>query len=150
MRRDYSRRSTKQRQIILDVLKKMKNHPTADEIYEAVRHHLPRISLGTVYRNLQILSRSGMIRTLTDGERMRFDSSLHEHYHIRCLACGRVDDMPESALRELGEKIVGESNYKILGFKMEFVGICPACLIQGKEVSIEDETRGEFNLLKDK
>jgi len=143
------KRMTRQRLIILEELRKMKNHPTADDIYSAVRGHLPRISLGTVYRNLQTLAADGEIRMLKHGGRMRFDSSLHRHYHVRCLACGRIDDVPGSAVKGLNEGILEKSDYRIIGFKVEFTGICPDCRNKGKEVAIEKETLEDFNILED-
>jgi len=140
---------TRQRLIILQKLLKIKTHPTADELYDSVRQHLPRISLGTVYRNLQTLAADGKIRMLKDGERMRFDSSLHDHYHVRCLVCGRVYDVPESAVKGLSENMIEKTDYRIVGYKVEFVGICPNCDNTGKEAAIEQETLNDFKLLED-
>lgn len=142
------RRMTKQRRIILEELCNMKTHPTADELYVAVRRRLPKISLGTVYRNLQTLAADGKIRMLREGERMRFDSSLEVHYHVRCLCCGRVGDVPESAVKGLSEKMSEKTDYRILGFKAEFAGICPDCDNPGKEVAIKDETLSDFKILE--
>jgi Fur family ferric uptake transcriptional regulator len=86
---------TRQRQIILEELRKADTHPSADEVYETVRKRLPRISLGTVYRNLEILSELGEIQKLElGGDLKRFDRKPNKHYHIRCMNCGRVDDAP--------------------------------------------------------
>lgn len=143
------RRMTNQRLIILEELWNMKTHPTADELYVAVRQRMPRISLGTVYRNLQTLAADGKIRMLKDSGRMRFDSSLHDHYHVRCLSCGRVDDMPESAVKGLRENMSQKTDYRIVGFRVEFVGICPDCDNLGMEVAIEEETLNDFKILED-
>ena len=87
-------RDTSQRRIIMEELVKLKTHPTANEIYERVRRRIPRISLGTVYRNLEMLSESGLIRKLeTAGTRKRFDGTVSNHYHVRCIKCGRMDDL---------------------------------------------------------
>jgi len=78
-------RITRQRRVILEELQRTKSHPTADELYRKVRRRLPRISLGTVYRNLELLSRSGLIRKLEiGGGKMRFDGIVEPHYHIHC------------------------------------------------------------------
>jgi len=147
MSTNIQRRLTKQRRIILDELQKMKTHPTADELYEALRQRLPRISLGTVYRNLQTLAADGKIRMLRDCSRMRFDSSLHEHYHVRCLCCGRVDDIPASTVKGLSDNMSKKTSYRIVGFKVEFVGICPECDTMGKGASLRKETFNDFILL---
>ena len=80
---------------------------------------------------------------------MRFDSSLQDHYHVRCLSCGRVDDVPENAVKGLSENMIEKTDYRIVGFKVEFVGICPDCDNLGKEVAIEQETPSDVKLLED-
>jgi len=85
---------TPSRRAILDGISGAACHPTADEVYEMVRRALPRVSLGTVYRNLELLTRHGLIRTLADGRGQRhYDAVLEDHCHVRCEACGRVDDV---------------------------------------------------------
>jgi len=82
-------RMTHQRKVILEEMKKLEGHPTADEVYVRVRERLPRISLGTVYRNLDVLAASGLIRKIEpDFPQMRFDRNTHEHYHVTCMQCG--------------------------------------------------------------
>ncbi|MBW2172694.1 MAG: transcriptional repressor, partial [Deltaproteobacteria bacterium] len=86
---------TPQRKVILEELRMADSHLTADDVYKMVRARLPRISLGTVYRNLEILSRLGMIHKLElGGMQKRFDGKTQDHYHLRCLRCGRIDDVP--------------------------------------------------------
>ncbi len=86
---------TTQRSILLDELRRVDSHPSADELYAMVRRRLPRISLGTVYRNLEILSGLGAIRRIDSGGGLkRFDGNPEEHYHIRCVACDRLVDAP--------------------------------------------------------
>ena len=88
-------RMTRQRKVILEELRKVDTHPSADEVYEMVRKRIPRISLGTVYRNLEILSERGDIQKLELGCTLkRFDGVPENHYHIRCVDCGRVVDAP--------------------------------------------------------
>jgi Fur family ferric uptake transcriptional regulator len=120
-------RMTEQRKVILEELGKVKTHPTADEVYEMVRRRLPHISLGTVYRSLDVMSESGVIRKLDLGPQMRFDADLSEHYHVRCVHCGRVSDLfiePVAGLDELAKKA---TDYDIIGFHLEFIGVCPKC-----------------------
>ena len=121
-------RNTRQRRVILEELKRLKTHPTADEIYELVRERIPRISLGTVYRNLELLVDNEVIQKLehVDG-RSRFDGNPENHYHVRCLRCGRVNDIKAErikAIERVARKIRG---YDIKGHKLEFIGICPRC-----------------------
>ena len=121
-------RMTRQRAIILQELRRVKTHPTADQVYEMVRRRLPRISLGTVYRNLEILSQTGMIQVLRlGGSPRRFDGWVARHYHVRCLKCGRVRDLELDPLAGMEEDIAKESGYHIVGHRMEFIGFCPRC-----------------------
>ena len=121
-------RMTRQRRVILEELRALRSHPSADELYEIVRRRLPRISLGTVYRNLDLLAREGAVLRLEQpcGGR-RFDGDTRKHYHVRCSCCGKVDDIfvePPAKLHELAGKACG---YEIENHRLEFTGICPRC-----------------------
>jgi Fur family ferric uptake transcriptional regulator len=121
-------RMTMQRKVILEELNKLKTHPTAGELCQIVREKLPRISLGTVYRNLEILSRQGIIQKLdVGGTEMRFDGTVDNHYHLRCLRCGKVDDIAMEPLGSLEMNVKGKTAYKVLGHRLEFLGVCPIC-----------------------
>jgi Fur family ferric uptake transcriptional regulator len=120
---------TCQRKVILEELRKVDTHPSADEVYEMVRKRLPRISLGTVYRNLEILSESGEIQKLELGCNLkRFDGIAENHYHIRCIHCDRLVDAPADFDVAINHDIKNAIEYKIIGHKLEFIGICPDCL----------------------
>jgi Fur family ferric uptake transcriptional regulator len=123
-------RMTKQRRIILEELRGLRTHPTADELYERVRRRLPHISLGTIYRNLELLSRKGMIRKLEiGGSQMRFDGALGDHIHIRCMRCGRIDDLPfEAGVAECDREVQAAAGYIVKERRVEFIGICPDCI----------------------
>jgi Fur family ferric uptake transcriptional regulator len=119
---------TRQRRVILDTVRRMKAHPSADEVYGEVRKLLPRISLGTVYRNLEVLSELGKIQKLELGGTLkRFDWNPARHYHIRCLQCGRVDDAPVAPLSQIEDELYGATVYEIVGHRLEFLGLCPSC-----------------------
>jgi len=122
-------RMTKQRQMILEELRKLKTHPTADDMYQILRKKMPRISLGTVYRNLEILSQSGVIQRLdVGGSQKRFDGNAKNHYHVRCIKCSRIDDL-EIELNDALEKAAkGATSFKVLRHSLEFMGLCPTCL----------------------
>ena len=120
---------TRQRQVILEELRKVDTHPSADEVYEMVRKRLPRISLGTVYRNLEILSQNGAIQKLELGSTLkRFDGIAANHHHIRCIRCDRVVDAPEDFDVTINHDLKDATDFKILGHRLEFTGICPDCL----------------------
>jgi Fur family ferric uptake transcriptional regulator len=123
-----SQRQTRQRQIILEELRRSHSHPTAAELHEAVRQRLPRISLGTVYRNLELLASAGRIRKLPlSGETMRYDGDLGSHYHIRCVECGKIDDVEIPALDIDSALLDSSDGYEILGHRLEFIGVCQSC-----------------------
>lgn len=120
-------RLSRQREAILAELCKVKTHPTADEVYEMVRKIMPRISLGTVYRNLDFLSSRGVVLRLGGaGTQKRFDGNPEPHPHLRCSECGRVDDLehPLDLPQIPAEQAMG---YTALRCDVEFVGICPIC-----------------------
>lgn len=119
---------TLQRRVILEALRAVDSHPTADRIYQMVRRRLPRISLGTVYRNLEILSEHGLIRKLElSGAQMRFDGDLEAHHHVRCTRCGRLADVSVDLPAAIDKQVRALSDYEIVGYRLEFVGICPKC-----------------------
>jgi Fur family ferric uptake transcriptional regulator len=119
---------TRQRTVILEELKKVKTHPGADEIYTMVRKRLPRISLGTVYRNLEVLSELRVIQKFEHvGTIKRFDGTPENHYHVRCVKCGRLDDVPFEIETNLEKKVRPYTNYSIIGHRLEFIGLCPEC-----------------------
>ncbi len=121
-------RMTRQRKIILEELRRVNNHPSAEEIYDRVRAHLPRISLGTVYRNLEVLSELGEIQKLEyAGSINRFDGDPKKHYHIRCMDCGRVDDAPIAPLNQIENNLYDATVFTIVGHRLEFIGFCPQC-----------------------
>ncbi len=121
-------RSTKQRQVILEEIRNTFSHPTADEVYKMVRSRLPRISLGTVYRNLEGLAAQGLIQKLdAGGTQRRFDGNPGPHYHIRCMDCGKVDDIPGEANQHLDHVVRSFSDYEVWGHQLEFRGLCPQC-----------------------
>ena len=126
---DSNMRLTSQRQVILEELTKVKSHPTANEMYDMVRKRLPRIGLGTVYRNLDLLAELGIIRKLeVGGEQKRFDGDITPHYHICCIKCNRVDDIFIKMDRGLEKSAASCCNYKILDHHVQFSGICNKCL----------------------
>jgi len=121
-------RMTPQRRVILEELRKVNDHPAADEIYQRVRKRLPKISLGTVYRNLEVLCELGTIQRLElSGSTKRYDGVPNKHYHIRCVECGRVDDAPIAPLNQLEDDLYGTTVYEIIGHNLEFTGLCPRC-----------------------
>ncbi|MDD4952981.1 MAG: transcriptional repressor [Desulfovibrionaceae bacterium] len=120
-------RLSRQRKVILQELRKVTSHPTADEVFDMVRRIIPRISLGTVYRNLEFLCSQGLIRKLGPaGAQKRFDGNPAPHPHIRCLKCSRIDDI-HYPLEVPGLPPGEDLGYDVRGCNVEFVGLCPKC-----------------------
>jgi Fur family ferric uptake transcriptional regulator len=116
------------RQVILEALRAAETHPTGDEVYRLARRRLPHISLGTVYRNLVQLSEAGLIRKLElGGTARRFDRRMAEHHHLRCLECGKVEDVSVEPAVGIEEAVEAESGYEVVEHRLELVGYCPRC-----------------------
>jgi Fur family transcriptional regulator, ferric uptake regulator len=123
-------RLTHQREIILEELRRLKSHPTADELYGIVRQRIPKISLGTVYRNLEILTQCGLVSRLDlAGNQKRYDGCTSEHFHLRCIDCGTVLDLPELRLGIMELAMKTACDFDIRGYRLEFTGICSNCRI---------------------
>jgi len=121
-------RLTTQRQVILEELIKVTSHPTANEVYDMVRKRLPRIGLGTVYRNLELMSETGLILKLeVGGTQKRFDAVVKPHYHVRCLHCGKVSDVDMPVQQSINESAAKSTHYQILSHHIEFTGVCDYC-----------------------
>lgn len=122
------KRMTKQRKTILEVLKNTDIHPTADWIYEQVKKEIPNISLGTVYRNLNVLEEMGEIMVLDYGSTYsRYDGTPDNHYHFKCEQCGQVFDLEMDILDNLNDRVEQETEFKIDYHRLEFYGLCPEC-----------------------
>jgi Fur family ferric uptake transcriptional regulator len=121
-------RQTVQRREILDVLCSSDDHPTASAVYERVRARLPRISLGTVYRNLDRLAECGEIaRIEVPGREMRFDADTEQHYHLRCTGCGRVVDVDrEDVTVDVRHPDIVDG-VRITDCRIQFLGRCERC-----------------------
>lgn len=121
-------RMTKQRKAILRVLKNTESHPTADWIYEQVKKEIPNISLGTVYRNLNVLEEMGEIMVLDYGSSYsRYDGNPENHYHFKCENCGQVFDIEHSVIEDLNKRVNENTPFKVNTHRLEFYGLCPEC-----------------------
>ena len=120
------RRNTIQKALILRAVCDLKRHLTADEVYEFVKRDHPSIGKGTVYRNLAILTEEGAIRKVEvpDGSD-RFDFTLKNHYHVRCVKCGEVFDGDMDEIPDLQKKIHDTHGMEFLTYDIFFKGICP-------------------------
>lgn len=124
-------RNSKQRKMILDAVKARCDHPSADQIYLDLRAKDDKISRGTVYRNLGILSESGEILNVKVPAADRYDFRVDKHYHIYCTCCGRTFDAPLEYHSEYDEQINKSTGFQINRHRLIFEGLCPDCAKKG-------------------
>ena len=122
-------RMTRQRAVILETLRSVCTHPTADEVYTMVKRRMPRISLGTVYRNLDFLAANNDIMKLeSGGTTRRFDGTTAPHSHVRCTSCGRVADV-HGDTPPLPMQAVHAEGFTLTGARVEYDGVCDVCAV---------------------
>jgi len=121
--KDTVSRNSKQRSMIMEILKATKAHPNAISIYTEARKFLPNISLGTVYRNLKLLEEQGSIRRLVLRSGIEhYDYDLSPHHHFVCNDCGRVYDVQTN-----GEVCVSQQGFEVESCDVQFYGKCCDC-----------------------
>lgn len=118
---------TRQRRMILDALRSVDTHPSADQIYEMVRKRLPRVSLGTVYRNLELLHKAGLIQKLDGNTCKHYDGDTARHCHFRCEGCDQVIDISTQVRVNESEVAAEIPGFKLDGYRVDFFGLCPVC-----------------------
>lgn len=122
------KRNTIQRSLILEAVRTLKCHATADEVYAEIAVSHPHISKGTVYRNLHQLAENGDVRKVeVPGGADRFDHQCYDHYHVKCLKCGRVFDVDIAYIPNLEDAIKDSQGFTFTGHDVMFRGICPKC-----------------------
>lgn len=120
----------KQRNLILEILRQDKTHPTANAVYEKARQVLPNISLGTVYRNLEALSKSGKILLLDFGDGfIHYDGDVSHHLHLHCVVCNKTEDAPLAD--NMQTEIAVQNGYTPLCCTNTVYGVCEECRNNG-------------------
>ena len=126
-------KKSKQRDAIIKFLMTRKDHPTADMVYMNIKEEFPKISLGTVYRNLNLLADTGeALKITTPDGGVRFDATTTPHYHVLCCKCGCVQDLDMKPIDTLDEQAQQCYNGIIRSHSVLFNGICSQC---SKELS---------------
>ena len=121
-------KSSRQRNLILGIVRANHLHPTADDVFLMARKKIPNISLATVYRNLNILREKGKIKEFHfDNGIRRYDGDLRDHCHVHCVECGKVVDMHHGLDRVSCESVSHHTGFRIHALRLEFLGICPNC-----------------------
>jgi Fe2+ or Zn2+ uptake regulation protein len=124
------RRSTRQREEIYAYLLRSEDHPTAEQVFEAVRKSIPNLSLATVYNALEALADAGLVMKLPSSEgSIRYDGRAEGHYHLRCLRSGAVADLSTPYVPDLIESLdpglahrLGRRGFRVTGYRLEVVG----------------------------
>jgi Fur family transcriptional regulator, peroxide stress response regulator len=120
-------RMTEQRAAVYRYLRSTSEHPTADEVFTAVRGEIVDISLATVYKALETLVSCGLAVKMAYGDdSARYDARTDDHYHSRCVRCGQVRDVPGDPRGVVPHLRVG-GGFEVHGYRVEVVGVCPAC-----------------------
>ena len=120
-------RNTRQRKLVLEVVRSRCDHPSAEQIYEEVHKREPHISRGTVYRNLHLLCDSHSILHVKLPGCDRFDLCTDPHYHVLCSCCGELIDAPKFYFSNLDQQVAASTGYQINCHHLVFEGICPKC-----------------------
>ncbi len=122
-----NRRNTIQKPLLFDAIQSL-DHPTAAELLERIRQTYPSISMGTVYRNVNLLIEEGKVRRLAMPDSPdRYDLELHQHYHMTCAQCGQLFNIESPYLQELDRSIEQSTGFSIQSHTIFFQGICPHC-----------------------
>lgn len=104
------------------------DHPTANTIYQELQKEYPNISLGTVYRNLNLMCSLGEVQKISCGEESdRFDGVAAPHYHHVCTQCGAVHDIPMQVIDSINDLAQNFTPHEISGHQTYFYGICKHC-----------------------
>lgn len=120
------KRYSRQRELIYEALLHTKEHPTAEMVYQWLKPENPNLSLGTVYRNLNLLADEGQIMRLAFPVE-RYDATTQPHCHFRCDQCGSVYDVEMAYDIELDQRALECSHHQIRGHELLFRGICENC-----------------------
>lgn len=124
---EKARRNTRQLEVILDAIRNETSHPTADQIYEKVREIIPKISLGTVYRNLQKLVADGELQVLTVGRTQHFDPLVRNHHHFICQKCKTVYDVFLDSKADSLPSFFTEEGFTVTSHQLALYGTCKNC-----------------------
>ncbi len=128
-KRRYKR--SRQREHIYKLLQNTDKHPTASWIYDQLKPEFSNLSMGTVYRNINILLDQNLIQKIEAGSSFdRYDANTEHHYHFLCNECGAIDDIPVELFETLNEEVSQSTGYRVEGHRLDFYGICPECAQQ--------------------
>jgi Fe2+ or Zn2+ uptake regulation protein len=129
--RPRRRNRTRQRALILEYLRASEEHPTAAQTHAALLRRMPNLSLGTVYRNLEVLVSEGVVDEVPAAGGARYDGNPKPHHHFICERCGAIDDLHLQAPPSLAQKLRRARGRKASRIKIDFFGLCESCESHG-------------------
>jgi len=119
---------TNQRLEILNFLSQSTEHPSIEEIYNAVKQKLSRISKATVYNNLKLLIQHDIVKMVNIKGVFRFETKIRPHHHIICKKCSKIEDFESEHLNQFAMDLIrGKTDFKIEQTSMNFLGLCEKC-----------------------
>jgi Fur family peroxide stress response transcriptional regulator len=135
--RERGLKPTPQRLAIYRALVRLKDHPSPEGLYKAVRSSLPALSLGTIYKALDALEAAGLVEQVSRiGDTKRYDANLDPHHHLVCTKCRSVIDvmLPADAIPAATPSVInaGQRGFKVTGVHVQFLGICQDCVQEEK------------------
>lgn len=127
------KRNTCQRRLLLELILRADGHVDADELYRQAREQEPRLSLSTVYRNLKLFKRLGLVDECHLGdEHHHYEARVGEHHHLTCLCCGRVVEFDSPVVQNLKQGLAAENDFEIVAAEIRLEGYCARCRQSGK------------------
>jgi Fe2+ or Zn2+ uptake regulation protein len=120
-------RMTNQKLKIMEHLKNIKTHPTAELVYRVVSKDLPAISLATVYRNLNLLAEQGKILKLEINGEYHYDGFCDSHQHLVCTNCDKIIDIGQKEISNYAMRKIKSSDFELRSVRIIFYGICKNC-----------------------
>ena len=129
-------RMTAQRHATLQFLSLEGNHPTANDVYDHLKNDFPKMSIATVYNNLNFFKEAGILQELAFGEdSTRFDLTETQHYHAVCKQCGKVVDFDYAGLNEMENTVEQLTNFKVDSHDFKVIGLCQTCQLELSQTS---------------
>ena len=134
------RRNTKQLSFILDTIKMMPRHFTADDVYEEVKKEYPGLGQATVFRNLNKMAEEGiLLRIEVPGGGRGYELRAPKHYHAKCMKCGKLFDIEMDYMPNLEKKVKDAHGFQFSGHDIIFTGLCSSCIKKQDGTNMEDE-----------
>lgn len=125
-------RYSKQRELIYDCVRNKLNHPSAEDVYMYLKKDNPRISLGTVYRNLNYLCQENKIRKIASKlDNDHYDAITTNHFHLICQNCHCLEDVDDKTVKDIEMIINSNEDFKVVSFDLNFYGLCKKCKEKG-------------------